>query len=92
MLAKYANSKFQLGATPKDIIIGVERELKEQIGDLRTEMKAGIAELKGLVKTIKVESENRTLKQFIVFWVVVAGIVIPILSTAFTVAKRHIIP
>ncbi len=55
-------------------------------------MKAGIAELKGLVKTIKVESENRTLKQFIVFWVVVAGIVIPILSTAFTVAKRHIIP
>lgn len=76
----------------KDQLFGVERELKSEIGDLRTEMKTGFAELKGLIEKSQKETENKTLKQFIVFWVAVAGIFIPIMNTALSVITRQLLP
>ncbi len=68
-------------ATKEDIV-----RLETRMDALESNMatKKDIAELKGFIQESISQSEIKTLKQFVAFWVVIAGLSIPILSGVFS--------
>ena len=74
-------AKIESLATKEDIV-----RLETRMDALENNMatKKDIAELKGFILESVSQSEIKTLKQFVAFWVVIAGLSIPILSGVFS--------
>ena len=66
----------------KEDIVRLETRMDALENSIAT--KKDIAELKGFIQKSVSQSEIKTLKQFVAFWVVIAGLSIPILSGIFS--------
>lgn len=65
---------------------------REDIARLEGVINKNNAELRGFIKETVSKSEIRTLKHFVTFWVTVAGLSIPILSTVFYILANQLLP
>lgn len=87
----------------KEDITRLEGKINASIVELEGRLDTSTAELKGIIgksisdlqefitKSVS-QSEIKTLKQFVTFWVTIAGLSIPILSTVFYILANQFLP